>query len=352
MSVQVDLSKFSSPPIKTVEELEEILTRPTQAVTEALSKLDGDLLILGVGGKMGPTLAGLARRTCDEAGLKKRIIGVDVFPEPKPRERLEAAGIETISCDLLDRAALEKLPDIPNVIFMVGRKFGSTGAEYLTWTINTFLPGLVAERYKDSRIVAFSSGNIYPFTPVASGGATEETPPDPLGEYAQSCVGRERMFEQVSHRFGTKVLIFRLNYAVELRYGVILDNARKVYSNTPIDLAMGNANVIWQGDANARVLQSFTLCESPPRFLNITGPETMSIRWLATRLGDLMDREPIFEGTESDTALLNNAAQSHKIFGYPTVPLEQVVEWVAYWVLTEGETLDKPTHYETRDGKF
>ncbi len=352
MSVQVNLSRFSGPPIHSVEELEERLTRPEPSVTQAVSRLEGDLLILGVGGKMGPTLAGLARRACEEAGVKKRVIGVDVFPDTEARQRLESAGIETIPCDLLDRNALDGLPDVQNVVFMVGRKFGSTGAEYLTWTINTFLPGLVAERFRDSRIVAFSSGNIYPFTPVESGGPTEQTTPAPVGEYAQSCLGRERMFEHYSRQYGTKALIFRLNYAIELRYGIVIDIAQKVHAGIPIDLAMGNANVIWQGDANARVIRSFGLCQSPPRVLNITGPETMSIRWLATRLGELMDREPVFEGTESDTALLSNAAESHKLFGYPTVPLEQVVEWAAYWVLTDGATLNKPTHFEARDGKF
>jgi nucleoside-diphosphate-sugar epimerase len=222
----------------------------------------------------------------------------------------------------------------------------------LTWAINALLPALVAERFRDSRILVFSSGNVYPFTPVFSGGPTEDHPIGPVGEYAQSCLGRERMFDYFSRRFGTPVLLFRLNYSVELRYGVILDIAQKVHAGVAIDLAMGNANVIWQGDANARVLQSFALCQSPPRILNVTGPETMSIRWLANRLGYLMNREPIFEGTESNSALLSNAAQSHKMFGYPSVPLERVVEWVAYWVLAGGPTLDKPTHFEVRDGKF
>ena len=352
MNEKIDLSRFSGPVIKSESELEDILTRPTSPVVKALSELDGDLLILGVGGKMGPTLARLAKRAIDEGGQKKRVIGVDAFPSPVQRERLEECGIETVTCDLLDQAALDNLPEVKNVIFMAGRKFGSTEAEHLTWAINTHLPALVAQRFRDSHIVAFSSGNIYPFTPVASGGPTEDDPTGPVGEYAQSCLGRERMFDHFSRQFGTPVLLFRLNYSVELRYGVILDIARKVHARVAVDLAMGNANVIWQGDANAQVLQSFALCESPPRILNVTGPEIMSIRWLANRVGYLMNRDPVFEGTESDNALLSNAAQSHKLFGYPSVPLERVVEWVAYWVLAGGPTLDKPTHFEVRDGKF
>jgi nucleoside-diphosphate-sugar epimerase len=352
MNEHIDLSRFSGTVITSESELEDILTRPIPVVVNAVSELEGDLLILGVGGKMGPTLARLAKRSIDEAGLKKHVIGVDVFPSPDQRERLEKIGVETITCDLLDSSALKKLPEVNNVIFMAGRKFGSTGAEHLTWAINTLLPALVAERFRDSRILVFSSGNVYPFTPVFSGGPTEDHPTGPVGEYAQSCLGRERMFDYFSRRFGTPVLLFRLNYSVELRYGVILDIAQKVHAGVAIDLAMGNANVIWQGDANARVLQSFGLCQSPPRILNVTGPETMSIRWLANRLGYLMNREPVFEGTESNSALLSNAAQSHKLFGYPGVPLERVVEWVAYWVLAGGPTLDKPTHFEVRDGKF
>lgn len=352
MNEQVDLSRFSGSVIKSESELEEILTRPTPPVVKALSELDGDLFILGVGGKMGPTLARLAKRAIDEAGQTKRIIGVDVFPSRVQRERLEECGVETVTCDLLDRPALKNLPDANNVIFMAGRKFGSTGAEHLTWGINTYLPALVAERFRDSRIVAFSSGNVYPFTPVASGGPMENDLTGPVGEYAQSCLGRERMFDYFSRKFGTRVLLFRLNYAVEMRYGIILDIAQKVHAGVAIDLTMGNANVIWQGDATARALQCFPFCESPPRILNVTGPEIMSIRWLATRLGYLMNREPVFEGTESEAALLSNAAQSHMLFGYPNVPLERVVEWVAYWVLDAGPTLEKPTHFEVRDGKF
>ncbi|HOE10784.1 MAG TPA: NAD-dependent epimerase/dehydratase family protein [bacterium] len=350
--MDIDLSRFSGPVIKSEIDLENRLSGPTPDVVRAMSELEGNLMILGVGGKMGPTLARLAARTVKDAGLNKKIIGVDLFPSNVHREKIEQAGVETIACDCLDRAALESLPDVPNLVFMAGRKFGSTGAEHLTWAVNTYLPALVAQRFRNSRIVVFSSGNVYPFTSVLQGGPSEDHPTGPIGDYAQSCIGRERMFQYFSDRFGTKALIFRLNYAVELRYGIILDIAQKVHAGIPIDLTMGNVNIIWQGDANARVLQSFALCDTPPRILNVTGPEIISIRWMARRLGHLLGREPVFTGSESETALISNSAQSMTLFGYPTVPIGRVIEWVAYWALIGGPTLDKPTHFEVRDGKF
>ena len=340
------------PFIETVEQLEEVMSRPTPEVVQAMAEMEGDLLILGVGGKMGPTLAKLARRAIDASGSSKRVLGVSRFSSPGLSTDLNRSGIETISCDLLNEAELERLPHVPNVIFMAGRKFGSTGNESLTWAMNTYLPGRVAQKYRDSRIVVFSTGNVYPLTPITHGGATETAPVNPIGEYAQSCLGRERMFEHFSERFGTPVVIIRLNYAIDLRYGILLDIAEKVYGDTPVNLTMGGVNVIWQGDANAVFLRTFSLCQSPPTILNLAGPETVSIRWLATQFGALFEKEPIFEGEEVETALLNNASRCHQLFGYPRVSLAQMVSWVAHWVRIGGATLSKPTHFEVRDGRF
>jgi len=338
--------------VATEQQLEDRLSEPSVSDARAMAVLEGDILILGVGGKMGPSLARRARRACEVAGVKKRIIGVARFSTPGTRDLLESNGVETIQADLLDPQALAALPDAANVIFMTGRKFGSTGSEHLTWAMNVFQPGTAADRFRQSRIVAFSSGNVYPLMPVLQGGATESTPPAPVGEYAISALGRERMLEYFSSRHGTPVTILRLNYAIDLRYGVLLDVGQKVFERRPVNLSMGHANVIWQGDANSICLQSFPLCQSPPTILNMTGPETISIRWLAHRFGARFGVDPILEGTESDTALLNNAARCHRLFGYPAVTVEQMIEMVADWIGLGGATLNKPTHFETRDGKF
>jgi nucleoside-diphosphate-sugar epimerase len=338
--------------IASEQQLDDQLSAPSPTDGRAMAALEGDLLILGVAGKMGPSLALRARRACDLAGVTKRIIGVARFTTPGTRDFLESNGVETVQADLLNPESVAALPDTENVIFMTGRKFGSTGSEHLTWAMNVFQPGTAAERFRRSRIVAFSSGNVYPLMPVLQGGATESTPPSPVGEYAQSALGRERMLEYFSSRYGTPVTILRLNYAIDLRYGVLLDVAQKVFERRPVNLSMGHANVIWQGDANSICLQSFALCQSPPAILNLTGPETVSIRWLAHRFGARFGVDPILEGTESDTALLNNAARCHRLFGYPSVTVEQMIEMVADWVGLGGVTLNKPTHFETRDGKF
>ena len=338
--------------IATEQQLEDLLSEPNEADARAMAALEGDLLILGVAGKMGPSLARRARRACDLAGVKKRIIGVARFSTAGTREFLDRNGIETIAADLLDPDALAALPDVDNAIFMTGRKFGSTGSEHLTWAMNVFQPGTAAERFRRSRIVAFSSGNVYPMTPVLQGGSTESTPPGPVGEYAQSALGRERILEYFSARHGTPMTILRLNYAIDLRYGVLLDVGLKVFERRAVDLTMGHANVIWQGDANSVCLRSFALCQSPPTILNLTGPQTISVRWLARRFGDRFGIEPVFEGSESETALLNNAAHCHRLFGYPAVTLEQMIEWVADWIGLGGATLNKPTHFEARDGRF
>jgi nucleoside-diphosphate-sugar epimerase len=338
--------------IDSVAALEEVLSRPNEADREAMRRLGGDLLILGVGGKMGPSLARRARRAADEAGVKMRVIGVARFSDPSLRDQLERDGIETITADLLDPRQLANLPDIPNVIYMAARKFGSTGDEPYTWAMNVYLPGRVAERYRASRIVSFSSGNVYPLVPVDSGGATEDTPVGPIGEYAISALGRERLFQHFSRVHGTPVVLLRLNYAVEMRYGVVLDIGSKVFRRQAIPLAMGHANVIWQGDANSVCLRSFPLCSSPAAVLNLTGPGTVSVRDLARRFGVIFGVEPVFEGTEAPSALLNNAGRCFELFGEPETPLDQVVEWTARWIASGGATHNKPTHYEVRDGKF
>ena len=338
--------------IKTEDELEEALSRPTAADIAAARELRGDLLILGVGGKMGPSFARLARRALDAAGSRQRVIGVARFSDPQAEAGLRRDGVETLSCDLLEPMALSKLPDASDVVFMAAKKFGTTGAESLTWAMNTFLPGLVAERYRAARIVAFSSGNVYPFVPISSGGATEETPVAPIGEYAQSVLGRERMFEYGSAQWGTKVVLFRLNYAVELRYGVLVDIAWAVYKSSPIDLAMGMVNVMWQRDANSVCLRSFAYCQTPPLRLNVTGPELLSVRYLAEQFGEKFGIEPVFKGEESSSALLNNSSRSVELFGYPTVGPLELVDWIADWIRNGGRVLNKATGFQTREGKF
>lgn len=339
--------------LDTEDALEEVLSRPAPDVVRDLAQVDGDLLVLGVAGKMGPSLARMARRALDSAGqTARRVIGVARFSEPGSREGLERHGIETLPCDLTDARQLDALPDAANVIYMAARKFGSTGNEPLTWAINTYLPGRVAERFSRSRIVSFSTGNVYPLTPVNSGGPTEKSPVGPVGEYAQSCLGRERMFEHFSAVHGTPGVILRLNYAVELRYGVLLDLARRVAHGDPVDVTMGYVNVIWQGDANAIALRSLAACTSPPWVLNLTGKETFSVRSLAERFGALLGKPAKIIGTEAPTALLSNASQCHARFGEPAVSIDQVMEWVAAWVRQGGRELNKPTKFQVRDGHF
>jgi len=338
--------------IQTEEELDEIVSRPTPDVIESLQKLSGDVLILGVGGKLGPDLAHLTLRAVQEAGLSKRVIGVSRFSSSGVREKLENWGVKTLAADLLQPEALANLPEVENVVFLIGRKFGTNGAEALTWAWNTYLPGLVAERFKDSRIVVLSSGNVYPFVPVTSGGADESQLPDPVGEYGQSVLGRERMFEYFSQKYGTPGVLIRLNYSNSLRYGVLVDMARKILAGEAIDLAATAANFVWQGDTNRYILRSFEITRTPPTVLNLTGPETVSIRWAAQELGHRLGKEPLFLNQEANTALLSNAAFCFEQFGYPLVPLRKMLDWVAHWLLHGGTVLDKPTHFEERAGKF
>ncbi len=336
----------------TVGQLEDLLSEPTAQVVEVLSQLAGDLVVLGVAGKMGPTLARMAQRAFAAAGSKQRLVGVARFSDPAARQTLERWGIETIACDLLDESALAKLPEARNVMFMAGMKFGSTGNEPLTWAMNAHLPAMVCRRYRGSRIAAFSTGNVYGLTPLATGGSLEGDVPNPVGEYAMSCLGRERMVQHFSRADGTPAAILRLNYACELRYGVLVDLARKVWGHVPIDLKMGTFNVIWQGDANAMALASFAHASAPAYLLNIAGPETLSVRRVCQRFGRVMGREPQFVGTESNDALLNNGQLGHHRYGYPRVGVEQMMDWVAAWVMQGGPTLNKPTHFEARSGKF
>ena len=338
--------------IQTETQLESHLSEPTTEVVSDIAALEGDILILGVGGKMGPTLAKQAKRAIDNAGIPKRVIGVSRFSTPGVREALHETGVETVVADLLSEDCLQNLPDAENVILMAGRKFGSIGNESLTWTMNGYMPGRVAEKFHGSRLVVFSTGNVYPLTPISQGGATENSPVAPIGEYAQSCLSRERICSYFSSQYGTPMAILRLNYAIDLRYGILLDIAEKVYAEETISLEMGNVNVIWQGDANAVALRAFAHCQSPPLVLNVTGPETVSIRYLAACFGRLFDTLPRFADEEASTALLSNAAACHQLFGYPRVSLGQMIEWVAEWVRIGGPTLRKPTHFEVRDGQF
>jgi nucleoside-diphosphate-sugar epimerase len=338
--------------IQSEAELEGLLSRPSEADQAALRDIDGDLLILGAGGKMGPSLAQRARRAADQAGVSKNIVAVSRFSDQAAEKLLRESGVETIRADLLDFDRLGALPDAPNVIFMAGRKFGSAGAPSLTWATNAALPARVAERYRNSKIVAFSSGNVYPFVPIASGGATEETAPGPVGEYAQSVLARERLFEFFSERYGIRVCLLRLNYAIDLRYGVLLDIGSNVFAGRPVNLSMSHVNAIWQGDANSVCLRSFSLCQSPPAVLNLTGPEVLAVHDIALRFGELLGRPPVFEGQAADTALLNNAGRCHRLFGYPSVTADELIEWTAHWIQTSGPTWNKPTHFDAREGRF
>jgi dTDP-4-dehydrorhamnose reductase len=333
-------------------QLEDLLSLPTEAAVQMFSEIEGDIMFLGIGGKIGPTLARMAKRACDQAGVKKQIYGVSLFESDQQRKQIGDLGIETIHGDLLDTDFLKSLPKAGNVFFLAGMKFGSEENISLTWAVNAYLPAMVADHFKDSRIVAFSTGCVYPLVPVESGGSLETDPPLPVGEYAQSCLGRERMFEYGSKKNQTKVCLIRLNYAVELRYGVLVDIATKVKNREPIDLSMGYFNVIWQGDVNDVVLRSLELCDTPAKILNITGEEILSVQEVALEFGKLFRVTPEFVHAEAKTALLNNAEQAFQLFGRPKVSTGQIIQWIAGWIGEGRETLGKPTHYEVRDGKY
>jgi len=338
--------------MKDINSLYQELLQPSDELLKVMAKLDGDILILGIGGKMGPALGKLAKQAIDKAGISKKVIGVSRFSEYGLRDQLEQAGIETCRADLIKDDQLKSLPDAKNVIYMAGTKFGTSGNESFAWAMNSYLPGRVAEKYKNSRIVVFSTGNVYHLSPVDAGGATEDQPPSPVGEYAQSCLGRERVFEYFSSLYHTPMVIFRLNYANDVSYGVLLDIALSVKKNKPIDLAMGHVNVIWQGDANERALLSLNHCESPPKILNIAGPEIVSVRWVAEEFGRIFRVQPKFTDLEEHTALLSNAAESCRLFGYPKISLKTMIHIIADWITHGGKILNKPTHFQERKGQF
>ncbi|QEK51271.1 epimerase [Pedobacter aquae] len=338
--------------MKDLEKLESELLAPSAALIADMAKIEGDIILLGIGGKMGPSMGKLAVAAAKAAGVNKRIIGVSRFSDAKAKAALEAVGIETISCDLLNDAELQALPDAKNVIYLAGNKFGTTGKEGFTWAMNAYLPGRVAEKYKNSNIVAFSSGNVLPFVPVTSGGVSEETTPEPIGEYAQSCLGRERIFEYFSQKNQTPTLIYRLNYAVDFRYGVMMELAKSVLEGREIDLRTENVNVIWQGDANEIALRSLLHCEAPAKMLNVTGPETLSIKWIANQFGKIFGIEPKFIYQAEGTALLNNASECHKLFGYPKVTVREIIDITATWLQQGGDEFGKATHFQERGGKF
>jgi nucleoside-diphosphate-sugar epimerase len=338
--------------MRTESELEEFLTRPSDALSTFIKTVSSPLLVLGAGGKMGPTLAVLARRAADDAGHPLEIVAVSRFSNATAHEWLEARGVKTVSCDLLDADAIARLPDAQNLIYLVGLKFGTAQNPAATWAINTLVPAHVCERYPHSRIVALSTGNVYPPSEVSRGGSVETDSLTPLGEYANAAVGRERIFEFYCHRQHTPVTLLRLFYAVELRYGVLVDIARKVHAGKPVALANGAFNCIWQRDANELILRALPLATTPATAYNLSRPESFSVREIATRFGALLGRAPIFSGSETETALLGNAAKLCAALESPATPMENILPWIAGWVKHGGHDLGRPTHFEVRDGKY
>lgn len=337
---------------QNVEDLEERLSRPTPAVIDLMRQLPGDIIVLGAAGKMGPSLTRMAKRASDEAGTSRRVIAVSRFSTPGAAEEFQQHGIETIAVDLLAANAVAYLPHAPNVIYMAGMKFGSTGQEPTTWAMNAWLPGLVCERYHRSRIAAFSTGNVYGLVPVEHGGSREGDVPNPNGEYAMSCLGRERIFQHFSSTRGTPVSLIRLNYACDLRYGVLVDIAHKVWNGAPVDVRMGYFNTLWQGDANALSLLSLAKAQSPAWPVNLTGTTVLRVREVARRFGEIFGKPVQIEGQEAPDALLSNPYLSFVELGLPFIRDDELMDWVASWVARGGASLGKPTHFESRDGKF
>jgi nucleoside-diphosphate-sugar epimerase len=340
-------------PLLTPTDLEDQLSLPTAGVLETLQKLPGDIMILGAGGKMGPTLARMVKRGCESLQQSSRqVYAVSRFSSPDAIHNLEQHRVRTISCDLLDREAVQRLPQVPNIIFMAGQKFGTHSAPEQTWVMNTIVPAIVAEHFQHSRIVVFSTGCVYPLVSIDSSGSHEQDTLGPPGDYANSCVGRERIFAYYARQYSTPTLMFRLSYAIDLRYGVLHDVAQKIAQGLPVDVTMGYANVIWQGDANARAIQCLLRTSTPSCALNVTGLERISIHHLADRFGELLKKTPLITGTEGPTAWLFDARQSYDWFGPPSVSLEEMLQATADWVRQGGQSLGKPTHFEARDGQF
>lgn len=338
--------------IRGEAQLEDVLSEPSPADVECVSRLHGDILIVGAAGKMGPSLARRAHRALGRAGSRSRVLAASRFSMAAVRERFEADGIQTVACDLLDPVQIAALPRAENVLFLAGRKFGTLDRTDVTWATNTLVPARVAEHFAQSRMVVFSTGNVYPLVPAGGPGSREDDPPSPVGEYAQSCLGRERVVEFVSRERQLRALVFRLNYAVDLRYGTLVDIARKVFAGEPLDLTMGFFNAIWQGDANGYALRSLELCSSPPALLNVTGPERISVRDTAEWFGSIFGRPPVLVNTEGPVALLSDSSRCRALLGEPAVSLSLLRQWVAHWVRAGGASLNKPTHFEVTDGRY
>ncbi|MBX3253730.1 MAG: NAD(P)-dependent oxidoreductase [Chitinophagaceae bacterium] len=338
--------------MKGIEQLYRSLLEPSEALIADIKKTEGDILVLGAGGKMGPALTLLAKAAIEKAGIQKKVMAASRFSEPGLRQQLEKQGIETHAVDLLEDKALEALPQVENVLYLAGQKFGTTGKEWLTWAMNAYLPGRVVQQYRNARIVVFSTGNVYPLSPVSLGGVSEDQPVGPVGEYAQSCLGRERLFQYGASKYSTPLFIYRLNYANDVSYGVLLEIAKAVYAGKSIDLSMGYVNVIWQGDANEMAIRSLLHCSTPAKIVNIAGPETTPVRWIAEEFGKLFEKKPVFVNDEQPTALLSNAAESFRLFGYPRVTLKQMIVLLAEWIKQGGKTINKPTHFQEREGQF
>jgi nucleoside-diphosphate-sugar epimerase len=328
--------------------LEDWLSEPLAATSAALQALPGDVAVLGAGGKMGPTLAMMLKK----AAPQKTVYAVSRFSDPQAGDRIAETGVKIVAADLLDESAYDRLPDVPNIFYLAGMKFGASGNQSLTWAMNVYMPALVAQRYRRARIVALSTGNVYPFTAIESGGPTERDLPGPVGEYAQSCLGRERMFQHFSERFGTPVTLIRLNYANELRYGIIVDLTLKILHGDPIDVTMGAVNLIWQGDANNYIIRALSLAQSPPAILNVTGPETLLVRDLAGRIGRALGQAPRLVSQEAPTALLSNASRCCGLFGPPALSVDEMIRAIVPWVAAGRPVLSKPTKYGVRDGRF
>lgn len=328
------------------------MLQPSGALIADIKKIDDDIMILGAGGKMGPALAKLIKQAIDRTGVNKKVMAASRFSEPGLQAELDELGIKTYAVDLLEDDQLQQLPDAKNVLYLAGQKFGTTGKEPFTWAMNAYLPGRVAQKYKSSRIVVFSTGNVYPLSPVSLGGLAEDHPTGPVGEYAQSCLGRERIFQYSSSKYNTPVFIYRLNYANDVTYGVLLEIAKSVQEEKPFDLSMGHVNLIWQGDANEIAIRALLHCAVPAKIVNVTGHETVSVKWVAQQFGKLLGKTPQFINEEKSTALLSNAAESVRLFGYPRVTVKQMIEVLAEWIKQGGKTINKPTHFQEREGQF
>ncbi|WP_207399374.1 NAD-dependent epimerase/dehydratase family protein [Bremerella alba] len=346
------ISESDSFEIQDEDQLDHWLTTPSEALIRFMGTLRGNLLILGAGGKMGPTLAARAQFAAAKAQADLRVIAASRFSDNRSKQWLNANGVQTETVDLLDRKSIEQLPDADNVIFLVGSKFGTSANPSQTWMANTIVPANALERYPNARFVALSTGNVYPFSPTESGGSCVTDPVGPIGEYAQAALGRERVFQHYSVANETKTVLVRLNYAVDLRYGVLVDIATKVQAGTPIDLTCGYLNCIWQGDANDIIIRSLELADSPPRLINLTGEDTLSVRRIAEDFGQRLNRKVTFVGEESSNALLSNASETSRLLGSPNTSIDTILQQTANWVTREGRLLNKPTHFEVRDGVF